>query len=829
MNAKIQKIELFVLFTLSLISVLAFSFGGQFGDNVFQITSESNSVGFFSYYLSSFVIYVEFFTGLWVLFAFFIFTLFYAFLFSKRDHIIDSIVVLPLMGVCLFTSYIFAPSMVGGGLGLILRQEVGIFLALLFDFLCLVAYLAGSFRASFKDRVIQSAKTVGQMPQGLLEWKQKVTHKDPTDKYRAAKKSTFSISKLVQLKLPSVLKGSNTAAKQLPPAKEKKSFADLLRAKKGSSTGLPQTEPAPIKPTDDQVPMFEESETQRSAVSIEDIEDETPVQVAAEEQAQVQGRDDSSDDSDQDQNYNEGPVLTKMETGVGENHDRKMLQIQRKQSNDKKVDPREYGKIVSCLKENRTPTINNVPNEYFGEIIQILETKLSEFDIAGKIVNIMKGPVVDTFELELGPGIKVSKVSNRSDDLSLALKGVPVRIVYPMEGKTTVGIEVPRDPREIIYLDQIINGSIFERNNAALPIAMGKDAFGDVMIEDLAKMPHMLVAGATGSGKSVFINTLLISLLVKKSPSELKLILIDPKQLELALYHELPHLALPVITEPKIAAVSLLWAVQEMERRYSIMAEFGVRSIDGFNDKLESATPDMIARIHQHYEGTSDDEGYRLPYVVIIIDEFADLMLTKSGKEIEIYVNRLAAKARAAGIHLVVATQRPSVKVITGNIKSNFPSRVSFKVISGIDSRTILDSQGAEKLLGMGDMLFTRGVSSKRAHSAFISDAQVGELVQNLSKIACSFLPTAMAFLENGGEEDGPGEVTVTIGGSKGKLDDRYDEALEVARQKGVVSASMLQRTMGIGYPKAAKIVDQMEQNGIIGPARGSKPRELLI
>lgn len=278
MNAKIQKIELFILFTLSLISVLAFSFGAQFGDNVFQITSDSNSVGFFSYYLSSFVIYLEFFTGLWVLSAFFIFTLFYAFLFSKRDHVIDSIVVLPLMGVCLFTSYIFAPSMVGEGLGLILRQEVGIFLALLFDFLCLVAFLAGAFRASFKDRVIQSAKTVGQMPQGIIEWKQKVTHKDPTDKYRSANKRIFSLSKLVQLKLPSVLKGSNAVAKQLPPTKEKKSFADLLKSKKIADTGLPQTEPAPVKPTADQVPMFAESETLRPPVSIEEMEDEVPVQ-----------------------------------------------------------------------------------------------------------------------------------------------------------------------------------------------------------------------------------------------------------------------------------------------------------------------------------------------------------------------------------------------------------------------------------------------------------------------------------------------------------------------------------------------------------------------
>ena len=706
--------------------------------------------------------------------------------------------------------------MVGEGLGVVLRQEVGIFLALLFDFICLIGFLAGAFRASFKDRVLQSAKTVGQVPQNLIELRQKVTHRDPTDKYRSAGKSRIPFANFIQTKLSSLLKGSEKAPKKIAPIKDKLSFASILKKKTADST-LSSAESSQVRAAENQVLMFEESETpvtvskdtgsaraNETTLGVSDLAEKSPAKSPAK----------SSD---------------KIEAAPSEDQNRKMLQVQRKRQNDKATDPNEYKKLVAGLNEKRPPALNKVPDEYFGEIISILETKLSEFDISGIIVNVMKGPVVDTFELELGPGVKVSKVSSRSDDLTLALKGVPVRIVYPMEGKTTVGIEVPRDPRELIYLDEIINSQIFEDNRHALPIAMGKDAFGDVMIEDLSKMPHMLVAGYTGSGKSVFINTLLISLLVKRHPRDLKLILIDPKHIELTLYQELPHLALPVITEPSMAAVSLLWAVQEMERRYSIMKEFGVRSVTDFNSKLDLATPEMLGNIHQHYDGTADEEGYHLPFIVVVVDEFADLMLSKAGKEIEVYVNRLAAKARAAGIHLVIATQRPSVKVITGNIKSNFPSRVSFKVITGTDSRTILDSMGAEKLLGMGDMLFLKGVSLRRAHGAYISDAQVGELVESLTKLPTTFMPTAMAFLENGGDEGGPGDVTVTIPGGKGKLDDRYDEAMGIAMQKRVVSASMLQRTMGIGYPKAAKIVDQMENNGVIGPARGSKPRDVLV
>lgn len=474
---------------------------------------------------------------------------------------------------------------------------------------------------------------------------------------------------------------------------------------------------------------------------------------------------------------------------------------------------------------------NQSPDEsYFNEIITQIEDKLNEFKIDAKIINILKGPVVDTFELELGAGVKVSRISSAEDDLSLALYGAPVRIVYPMIGKTTVGIEVPRRPRDVIYLDDVLRSIEFRKSSYRLPIAMGKNAFGETTVVDLAAMPHMLIAGATGAGKSVFINTLLVSLLIKKSPQQMKLILIDPKQLELALYHKLPHLILPVVTDAKRAAISLVWACQEMDRRYSILKEMGVRGIDSYNEKIDRATPEQLAMIHPYFLN-GDEEGYALPYIVIIIDEFADLILTKAGKEIEINVSRLAAKARAAGIHLVLATQRPSVDVITGVIKSNFPTRVSFRVTGINDSRTILDAKGAEKLLGKGDMLYKYGTSSMRLHSAYIDESDVEQLVESLCQIPPQFDESALNFIENGGEaglQNDPYAYPTGLSMGAESGDDRFDEALQIVLEQGVASASMLQRMLRIGYNRAANLIDELEAKGVIGPAQGSKPRKVI-
>ncbi len=463
---------------------------------------------------------------------------------------------------------------------------------------------------------------------------------------------------------------------------------------------------------------------------------------------------------------------------------------------------------------------------YFSDIIGRIEEKFNEFKIDGKIIDILKGPVVDTFELELGPGVKVSKVTSIAEDLGLALFGAPIRIVYPMKGRTTVGIEVPRNPRELIYLNEILESQEYKSNTGALPLAMGKDAFGRPFIVDLATMPHMLVAGSTGAGKSVFINTILVSLLVKKSPRQMKLLLIDPKQLELALYSRLPHLIMPVMTEPKMASVALLWAVQEMERRYSILKEFGVRSIDGFNSKLKQAGTELIAKIQTYYKTESD--GYELPHIVIIVDEFADLILTKSGKEIENNVCRLAAKARAAGLHLIVATQRPSVDVITGLIKANFATRVSFRVTSAVDSRTILNQMGAEKLLGKGDMLYKQGVDTIRVHSSYVDENEIEALSERLSTFQTQYDPAVLDFIENADESSDKSGVMSGLTSHEDGDDDLFEQAVQVVMEHRMASASMLQRRLKIGYNRAANLVEEMEAKGIVGPAQGSRPRKVL-
>lgn len=410
----------------------------------------------------------------------------------------------------------------------------------------------------------------------------------------------------------------------------------------------------------------------------------------------------------------------------------------------------------------------------------------------------------------------------------MALSGAPIRMVYPMKGKTTIGVEVPRNPREIILLDEVLRSQEFLKSRYRLPICMGKDAFGDPAIVDLAKMPHMLVAGATGAGKSVFVNTLLVSLLVRQAPSRMRLILIDPKQLELAQYAKLPHLCLPVVTEPKQASISLLWAVEEMERRYTILKEMGVRNIEGFNEKLQRATPSDLAKIHQYYVDP-DDQGYEMPYIVIVVDEFADLILTKEGKDIENSICRLAAKARASGIHIVLATQRPSVDVITGLIKNNFPTRVSFRVTSGQDSKTILTKVGAEKLLGMGDMLYKHGIEMERMHSAFVDENEIDNLVAKLEKIPQSYDSSAIEFLENAEKEEESANLFSGGGSFNDKDASLFEQAVEVVLTHRQASASMLQRRLRIGYNRAATMIEELEAKGIIGPAQGSKPREVMI
>jgi DNA segregation ATPase FtsK/SpoIIIE, S-DNA-T family len=434
---------------------------------------------------------------------------------------------------------------------------------------------------------------------------------------------------------------------------------------------------------------------------------------------------------------------------------------------------------------------------------ELLARKLLDFDIEGKITQVYPGPVVTMFEFEPAPGVKVSRIVNLADDLALAMRAGSVRIVAPLPGKAAVGIEVPNNTRETVYFRQIIETPEYQGNKSKLKIPLGKDIFGASVIGSIDKMPHLLVAGATGSGKSVAINSIILAILFNARPSEVKLAMIDPKMLELSVYADIPHLLSPVVTQPKKAAETLRAIVAEMERRYRQLAEKGNKNIESFN----KAVP----------------EAERLPYIVVIIDELADLMMTVA-REIEDSIMRLAQMARAAGIHLIVATQRPSVDVITGLIKANLPSRISFQVSSKTDSRTILDANGAENLLGMGDMLFQPPSSSHiiRAHGCFVSEAEIKRVVDFVKKQG---KPNYEMLQQRVKEVAEAAQATT----EEGERDEFYQRAVELVQMNGQASTSFIQRRLRVGYNRAARMIEMMAEDGIIGPADGSKPREVLV
>ncbi|MCF6267481.1 MAG: DNA translocase FtsK 4TM domain-containing protein [Desulfuromusa sp.] len=466
---------------------------------------------------------------------------------------------------------------------------------------------------------------------------------------------------------------------------------------------------------------------------------------------------------------------------------------------------------------------------------RMLEKKLLDFGVEGDVVEVKPGPVVTMYEFAPAPGVKVNKISNLQDDLAMALQAVSIRIVAPIPGRGVVGIEIPNKDREIVYLKEIIESSAFQKTSGKLPMALGKDIFGQVVVSDLAKMPHLLVAGSTGSGKSVSINTIILSLLYRATPDDVRLILIDPKMLELSIYEGIPHLLLPVVTNPKKAALALAWAVREMERRYKLMADKGVRNLDGYNRKLakeaKNLPPDpetgedfLDAEMEPptFIEAEEELEHGHLPYIVLIVDELADLMMV-AGREIEESIARLAQMARAAGIHLILATQRPSVDVITGLIKANFPTRISFKVFSRTDSRTILDSMGAETLLGMGDMLFLPpGVGYlQRVHGAFVSELEVQRVVDFLSKQGKPSYDKSILKAPPIAGADSLEEE---------EYDALWDDAVKIVTDSRQASISMVQRRLRVGYNRAARMIERMEQEGIVGPSDGSgKPREVLV
>ncbi|HUP45429.1 MAG TPA: DNA translocase FtsK [Thermoanaerobaculia bacterium] len=463
--------------------------------------------------------------------------------------------------------------------------------------------------------------------------------------------------------------------------------------------------------------------------------------------------------------------------------------------------------------------INDDVHKKYLEIGRLIEERCREFSVEGEITAYHPGPVVTTFEFKPGQAVKYAKVVNLGDDLALALKAESIRIER-ISGSSTVGIEVPNRRREDILLRDIIDTDAFTQSGTLLTLALGKDIHGEAVVTDLARMPHLLIAGATGAGKSVGLNSMIISLLYKALPKQLRMLMIDPKMVELKIYEDVPHLLHPIVTDPKLASNALLWAVAEMENRYRTLAECGVRNIDQYNALLKDPEAHRRARKLDPEDDSPVPEP--MQYIVIIIDEFADLMMVAS-KDVEDSVTRLAQKARAVGIHLIIATQRPSVDVITGVIKANFPSRISYQVASKVDSRTILDTQGAEKLLGRGDMLFLPPGTARirRIHGAYVSEQEINEVVEFVKKNQ-----EEPKFLE---EITRVPEEKSGVDGIEYLEDPKYDDAVRVVLSTGQASASYLQRRLKLGYSRAARLIEIMEANGIVGPSQGSKPREILI
>ncbi|HMA79817.1 MAG TPA: DNA translocase FtsK [Candidatus Binatia bacterium] len=463
----------------------------------------------------------------------------------------------------------------------------------------------------------------------------------------------------------------------------------------------------------------------------------------------------------------------------------------------------------------------------------ILQKKLEDFGVEGEVVAVRPGPVITMYEFKPAPGVKVRRIVMLADDLAMALRAVSVRILAPIPGESVVGIEIPNPRRETVYLREVVESESYRNTDSKLTLALGKDIGGTPFATDLAKMPHLLVAGATGTGKSVSINAMILSILYKSSPQDVKFIMVDPKMLELTVYEDIPHLLVPVVTDPKKAAAALFWAMDEMDRRYRLMRDKGVRNIDSYNRTLERESGNRKSVIDLTEAEPSEDPGTmggnvfentplvheKLAKIVIIIDELADLMMTV-GRDIEEYITRLAQKARAAGIHLILATQRPSVDVITGLIKANFPARISFQVASRIDSRTILDSMGSEKLLGNGDLLFLPPGTARltRVHGAFVSDQEVRRVIEFIKQQG---RPTYRPEVLEAKKE------TELAAAAEDEHDEMYDRAVSIVTETKQASISMIQRRLRVGYNRAARMIEQMEREGVVGPADGARPREV--
>lgn len=481
------------------------------------------------------------------------------------------------------------------------------------------------------------------------------------------------------------------------------------------------------------------------------------------------------------------------------------------------------------LLDGPQPAKNRLSRETLTAMSRQVELKLKDFGVEVQVVAVNPGPVITRFELEPAPGVKGSQISNLSKDLARSLSVISVRVVDVIPGKSVIGLEIPNEYRELVTLGEILNSSEYESTESPLTLALGKDISGNPIVTELNKMPHLLVAGTTGSGKSVALNAMILSLLYKATARDVRMIMIDPKMLELSVYEGIPHLLTPVVTDMKEAANALRWCVAEMERRYKLMATLGVRNIGGYNRKIREAAERKKPIPDPFYTPLSEDDVVpqleETPNIVVIIDELADMMMTV-GKKVEELIARLAQKARASGIHLIVATQRPSVDVITGLIKANIPSRIAFQVSSKVDSRTILDQMGAESLLGHGDMLFLAPGSSipNRVHGAFVDDHEVHKVVENIKgRGEPNYMEEIIRGPNDGGAESIPGLET-----SSEEADPLYDEAVRIVTESRKASISYIQRRLKIGYNRAARMVEEMEKSGLVGPLESNGSREVL-
>ncbi len=782
MEKKILKFQLYSLFILTTLNLVYFYYRDNLPDNYYEISYQNSSINFFTYYFFTLLANFGYWCGIWITASFITFAILHTFILTKKKDVKNQIVIATLIPLTICLCYFVLPVTIGEGLFFLMKE----YLSSLTIFFSILFFGSSFFYLVSEKNFFKTANWIWKKILNSIEF---------------IKTQDFSIlksAKIVQVK--------------------NKILSLTLRFKELQLSKTIVTASPKLKITDS--PNISENMTQRK-LPVEEL-------MEADDTEEVQHHEtDDEEELDEDE-FNDS---LDDEHEMDETEVEELEEVESPFETKKKVEDKffESEELINCLiPKNQSHKISDPSDNYFTTIARAIEEKLKEFNISAQIINVLKGPVVDTFELELGAGVKVAGVTNRTDDLSLALMGAPIRMVYPMKGKSTIGIEVPRNPRDVIYLDEVLKSPHFNNTSYKLPIAMGKDAYGDAAVIDLAATPHLLVAGTTGAGKSVFVNTLLVSLIIKFSPKKLRLIMLDPKQLELALYQNLPHLIMPVVTDPSVASAALLWAIDEMERRYSLLKDFGVKNIEGFNKKITGAGTDLTCRINKYYPD-AEVVGFELPYIVVVVDEFADLMLSKSGKAIETSISRLAAKARASGIHIVLATQRPSTDIITGVIKANFPTRVSFRVFTNIDSRVILDGIGAEKLLGKGDMLFKQGIDILRMHSAFVNEDEIEALVSKLSTLPSQYDPGAMEFIENNGIVDTDVDGITSDAETGGLKDEKYDEAVRCVAMHRVASASFLQRRLGVGYNRAANLIEEMERHGVVGPAQGSKPRKVLV